>query len=554
MQKKRFIIVALALVFVLLLIPASAYAASNSLAADTDATSTVIKSKIGINPLITPTNSPIKISADAYEEPTYTATTTGLQRAEEIKRILAKYSPISIYMIECRADGKSVNDFISRWCFGINGVFGDLEMAVHEEYHGFQFIQAGSQQIVDDSVVIIYFSRDNIIQTAKATSKLPVAMRTKRWNAYVSTESDVTANIQGAYGLLDELSAYYYGCRAVIDSTEYLYNYIDKNGYSYELVSGYFSSVENSIQAFYEFNYWTLEYLLYLKANHPDQYKSVMGNENYRKAFSYFHDNFIAIEKDDAPKNKKAILDKLNNMNIRATEEDSIIWLGNTGIGKPTAEIEILKKELNKDKYIIMLNELMSPFSVYVPSLAPASSSLPVLPSWTPPVSTQTVNPTPSAIYINGEEKFFEAYFIDGSNYFKLRDLALVLSDTNKQFNLWYDETTMAIKMMSGSPYIQYGGEMTRGDGKAKTASPTASKIFLDGKELNFTVYNIEGNNFFKLRDLMSAFDIGVTYTPATNDIAIDTYSCYLVAGNAGAEADTETGKGFISLSVSISS
>ena len=77
--------------------------------------------------------------------------------------------------------------------------------------------------------------------------------------------------------------------------------------------------------------------------------------------------------------------------------------------------------------------------------------------------------------------------------------------------------------MTTGQPYTSAGGEMAQGDGQAKAANPTPSEIYIYGVKLDFTVYNIGDNNFFKLRDLMSALDVGVTYDNATKNIGIDT-------------------------------
>jgi hypothetical protein len=143
-----------------------------------------------------------------------------------------------------------------------------------------------------------------------------------------------------------------------------------------------------------------------------------------------------------------------------------------------------------------------------------------------PPAPT-TVNPTASTVYVNGEQKSFEAYLINESNYFKLRDLAYVLNGTNKQFEVGYDNSTKAITLTSGQPYTQVGGEMVAGDGKPKPATITPSKIYIDGKELSVTVYIIGGNNFFMLRDLMGALDIAVTYDAKTKNIGIDTSKGY---------------------------
>jgi prophage antirepressor-like protein len=126
-------------------------------------------------------------------------------------------------------------------------------------------------------------------------------------------------------------------------------------------------------------------------------------------------------------------------------------------------------------------------------------------------------------VLVNGQATALEAYLIDGNNFFMLRDLAYALNGTDKQFSVGWDGAANAISLTSGEPYEPIGGEMTQGAGAAMTANPTTSRVFLDGAELNLTAFNIGGNNFFRLRDLMSALDIGVTWDGATSTIGIDT-------------------------------
>ena len=145
-----------------------------------------------------------------------------------------------------------------------------------------------------------------------------------------------------------------------------------------------------------------------------------------------------------------------------------------------------------------------------------------------PPPGSQTVYPTKSTVYLNGEAKAFEAYLIDGSNYFKLRDLAFVLDGTQKQFEVGYDNATRAITLTSGKSYTAVGDEMAQGDGTSKNAAPTPSTIYLNGAVLDLIVYNINGNNFFKLRDLMEAIDVHVGYDNATRAITLDTSKGYV--------------------------
>lgn len=136
--------------------------------------------------------------------------------------------------------------------------------------------------------------------------------------------------------------------------------------------------------------------------------------------------------------------------------------------------------------------------------------------------------PTSSKVLVNGKAVTFEAYTINGNNYFKLRDFAQAVNKTEKNFEVKWDSKNNAINLISNKPYTPVGGELAKGDGKAKVANPTTSKIYKDGKEISLTAYTINGNNYFKLRDIAKAFNIGVTWDGTTNTIGIDTSIGYV--------------------------
>ena len=140
-----------------------------------------------------------------------------------------------------------------------------------------------------------------------------------------------------------------------------------------------------------------------------------------------------------------------------------------------------------------------------------------------PPTPRLTANPTASTVLVNGVNKAFDAYNINENNYFKLRDLAFVLSGTEKQFEVSWDAAANAISLTSGKAYTAVGGEMTGAGAGAKFPTETTSKILKDGAEIKLTAYNIDGNNYFKLRDIGLAFNFGVTWDGARNTIVIDT-------------------------------
>ena len=144
-----------------------------------------------------------------------------------------------------------------------------------------------------------------------------------------------------------------------------------------------------------------------------------------------------------------------------------------------------------------------------------------------PPPPALVANPTAATVLVNGEPVAFDAYNINDNNYFKLRDLAYVLTDTEKCFEVDWDGEKQAITLISGEAYTEVGGEMEGKGSEVKTPLPSNAKVYLDGDEMQFTAYNIEGNNYFKLRDIGEAFDFGVDWNGELQTIVIDTGKGY---------------------------
>ena len=111
------------------------------------------------------------------------------------------------------------------------------------------------------------------------------------------------------------------------------------------------------------------------------------------------------------------------------------------------------------------------------------------------------------------------AYNIDDNNYFKLRDIAKILDGTIKSFDIEYDAATNSIDMLSFYDYAAAGGELTPGDGAERTALSSSVFVTLDGVPIKETCYNIEGNNYFKLRDITDALDCRVEWDNNTQMI-----------------------------------
>lgn len=154
------------------------------------------------------------------------------------------------------------------------------------------------------------------------------------------------------------------------------------------------------------------------------------------------------------------------------------------------------------------------------------------------PAKEATAKPNKAPIYINNVLTEFEAYNINGNNYFKLRDVALALRGTEKQFQVIWNPSFKtvidgksirgAVDMTSNKGYTPVGGEMARGDGLEKHAVLTSSPILKDGIQVTSVVgYNIKDNNFFKLRDLGDLFDFNVSWDGERGCIIVNTAESY---------------------------
>lgn len=156
--------------------------------------------------------------------------------------------------------------------------------------------------------------------------------------------------------------------------------------------------------------------------------------------------------------------------------------------------------------------------------------SSPIADTGSAPISNTIFNTSVKAAHnvatvtVNGIPTSLDAYSINGNNYFKLRDLAQLLNRSNKKFSVDWDGAKNAISLTSGKDYIPEGGELkVTIHGSDKWAEPTTSKIYLNGKLINLTAYAIDGNNYFKLRDVASAMNFGVGWDGTTNTITINT-------------------------------
>ena len=145
--------------------------------------------------------------------------------------------------------------------------------------------------------------------------------------------------------------------------------------------------------------------------------------------------------------------------------------------------------------------------------------------------ATAVAKPSTHKVYVDGERANVAAYEINGNNYFKLRDVAAILSGTSAQFEVSWDEASQTITLADDKAYTTVGGEMGSIPAVNQTAEDSTALVYRDGTQVHYTGYNINDNNYYKLRDIAEDFDFGVTWDNDTQSMLITTDEGYVPEG-----------------------
>ena len=138
-----------------------------------------------------------------------------------------------------------------------------------------------------------------------------------------------------------------------------------------------------------------------------------------------------------------------------------------------------------------------------------------------------TAAPTNDKLEVNGTAADPTVYKINGSNYFKIRDVAALLNGTEKQFAVGYDGGKNAVTATTGQGYAKQAGDLAGApSGGSQSAEASNDAIYVNGGKITAEVYKIGGSNYFKLRDLGKALNFYVGWS-ADRGMYIETNKPY---------------------------
>ena len=125
------------------------------------------------------------------------------------------------------------------------------------------------------------FPRKKLFPSKELAARIPVSQRTFRYDTYI--EGNTSTQSQGALGLLDELYAYYLGSKSNYDMLE-----------AFQIIEGCYKkglftwirNTQSTMSAFYEFDFFIREYLLWMHKQYPAHYKELISRTSFPEAYA----------------------------------------------------------------------------------------------------------------------------------------------------------------------------------------------------------------------------------------------------------------------------
>ena len=110
--------------------------------------------------------------------------------------------------------------------------------------------------------------------------------------------------------------------------------------------------------------------------------------------------------------------------------------------------------------------------------------------------------PALAAVSVNGELAKLPAYYINGNNYVRVRDVAVLLGGTGSAFNVEWNSGKNRVELQSFTPYTPLGTENAPLSGETRTVQSITEPTVADSVPSMVAAYNVDGYTYYKLRSL----------------------------------------------------
>jgi hypothetical protein len=289
------------------------------------------------------------------------------QKKQYALELLKKYDPEGWYVVN-KVTRLSINNNFDRYAEENTrkSVRESLGTVVHEVNHGYSALMAWRLRYKERDQYSCYYTGDStyilvkhtpVFLTEEIGKYIRPELHTFRFDTYIYNSNEkikITSNTQGIYGLLDEWNSYYHGTKTDVNMHKW---YEENTKGTPEDWRNYFSTVGSVINAYIEFKFYCLAYLLYAKENKPEIYQGIINNKEFIHVFLTVNDRYGDLV-DEYLQIKKNILKKLQSKGVKVSEDEEWIFINGEGTGNFVNEYKVLQKEINLPAYQEMLANL----------------------------------------------------------------------------------------------------------------------------------------------------------------------------------------------------
>lgn len=134
---------------------------------------------------------------------------------------------------------------------------------------------------------------------------------------------------------------------------------------------------------------------------------------------------------------------------------------------------------------------------------------------------TSVAIPAVANVSVNGHTTVLPAYNIDGNNYVRVRDVAMLLQDTVSSFDVQWNNSLKQVELKSASPYTPNGTENAPMSSERRTVRSLTEPTAVDGQQHMVAAYNIDGYTYYKLRSLGDLCGFSINWDAASQTVQV---------------------------------
>ncbi|MBL7727052.1 MAG: hypothetical protein JNM68_05175, partial [Dinghuibacter sp.] len=221
-----------------------------------------------------------------------------VSKKQQLLDICSTYMPAQHAFLEEYSD-ESVNQMAKGETF--QEYLLELPTVIHEANHHYNsenappinktryYYTSGSEKFVID--VFPVFPSSEILAFAPAADRKKIF----RFNTYIASKTPhLDSRVNGIFGLLEEMNAYYHSMKTSLDLFHYLKN---KFGFSNgEIWVNWLGSIGSYRYSLNEFSIFISWYLQTAKAKHPEVYNKIVSSKQIKTMYRFLHQQNLAMQ------------------------------------------------------------------------------------------------------------------------------------------------------------------------------------------------------------------------------------------------------------------